>query len=359
MNTDKKNQHYIPKFYLRNFSIDNNQKQIGIYNIKSRFFYASAALKQQGSKNFFYGHDGVIEDQLSNIEGRLATLIKNITSSLILPKRNSKEHMELLLFAVLTHIRNPVSIEGIKKSQSMMKERLLEESPESELDGLIPDISHEDAISLSLSNISRILETINDLHFKLLINKTEAPFISSDFPVVKYNSFLEKKKWSLSKTGYVTKGLQIFIPLNPELLLVFYDSGIYKIGNKKDTVCEIRNLKDINQFNVLQVLNCSENIFFNKKVTKLYIENLLGTCIGYNRPNESTAEMSYLHKEGDDDSIPKKNKNLIILGSTDCEINLQTDIVKMHSGAKKYVITNHAAQMRPLADKLLRSRYDR
>jgi len=74
MKTDKKNQHYVPKFYLRNFSFQNNKKQIGVFNIENEFYFLKAKLKTQGSKNFFYGSDGVIEDSLSLIEGELSIL---------------------------------------------------------------------------------------------------------------------------------------------------------------------------------------------------------------------------------------------------------------------------------------------
>jgi hypothetical protein len=46
--TEKKNQHYIPKFYLRNFSYENNGKQIGVYNILNEIFVSKGKLKTQG-----------------------------------------------------------------------------------------------------------------------------------------------------------------------------------------------------------------------------------------------------------------------------------------------------------------------
>ncbi|WP_394261826.1 DUF4238 domain-containing protein [Moraxella boevrei] len=53
MITDKKNQHYVPKFYLRNFSYNNNGKQIGLFNLKSEKFFVNVPLKNEASKNFF------------------------------------------------------------------------------------------------------------------------------------------------------------------------------------------------------------------------------------------------------------------------------------------------------------------
>lgn len=59
----KKNQHFIPQFYLRNFSYYSNGKEIGIYVPTINFFKNDVAIKHQGSKNFFYGKDEIIEDE--------------------------------------------------------------------------------------------------------------------------------------------------------------------------------------------------------------------------------------------------------------------------------------------------------
>ena len=90
MTTKKKNQHYIPKFYLKNFSFENNNKQVGLFNVNNQKFIQRAKLKTQGSKNFFYGSDGFIEDSLALIENTIAKTIKRIILSGKLPKKNTK-----------------------------------------------------------------------------------------------------------------------------------------------------------------------------------------------------------------------------------------------------------------------------
>ncbi|UKT65456.1 DUF4238 domain-containing protein [Pedobacter mucosus] len=258
MVTEKKNQHYIPKFYLRNFSYQNMGRQIGVFNLASSFFFQTAPLKNQGSKNFFYGKDGIIEDGLSNIEGQLAQLIREILLDRNLPKKNSKEHFNLLLFVGLTHLRNPATIKNMKGMIEAMHGAFRSQNPNDDPSRFIPQLEHEAAIKMSLSNVSNIASNMLDLDFKLLVNRTPTPFISSDFPVVKYNQFLEAKKWTYGKTGYGNKGLQIIIPLSGELSIILFDSSIYKVGFRKRNHLEINELNDINQLNILQILNCLE-----------------------------------------------------------------------------------------------------
>jgi hypothetical protein len=344
---NKKNQHYIPKFYLRNFSYDGNNCEIGIFNIFNEKYVTRAKLKTQGSKNFFYGVDGEVENNLAKIESILAKLIKNIISNKTPPKKNSDEHFVLLLFVAITEARNPVRIEVFKKHFSQMEEKLKELSPDVEMDKFFPELTHEEHIKLSFSSVDEVIHHINDLDFKILINKTSNPFITSDFPIVKYNQFLEQKKWKHSKSGYALVGLKIFIPLSPELTIVFFDSSIYKIGNKKDRTVVITKKEDIDQLNILQFVNCLSTIFFNKMITEDYILFLNNQSKKYSRANDPKLEMSYIiGKDDDKQEILSGKENLMIFNSTDCEINLNPSFLKIHSNGKHHKLNSTLAQVR-------------
>ena len=357
MITEKKNQHYIPKFYLRNFSCNNNGKQIGVFNVDNEIYIKSAKLKTQGSKNFFYGYDGLIEDRLADIEGELAPIIKSIIDTKTLPPRDSKEHFFLLGFVILTNLRNPVKIEYMKNSMIEMKRRLLEMDPNVDIDKFAPDISHEEVVKMSLSNVVELIENITDLEYKLLINETSTPFITSDFPIVKYNQFLESKNWPLSRSGYCTVGLQIFIPLNSKILIMLYDSGIYRLGNRKQKCFSITKPQDIDEINILNFLNCFNTIFFDDKASEKYIRRLLQKSEKYKRANVTTSELSYVSDQSlDKHEIERTvDKNLIILGSTGCNTKLTVDGLKVHAKGQSYKFDNSAVQPRPHNKRLMRN----
>ncbi len=347
MQTEKKNQHYIPKFYLRNFSYNGNKNQIGVFNIFNNIYVSKAKLKTQGSKNFFYGIDGEIEDDLANIEGDLAVLIKDIISNEIPPKKNSTQHVELLLFVALTDARNPVPIEAMKNHFLEMEKRLKELDPSVDTNKFVPKLTHEEHVKLSLSKTYTIIQHINDLDFKLLINKTSSPFLTSDFPIVKYNQFLEQKKWKHSKSGYALVGLKIFIPLSPKLTIVFFDSSIYKIGNKKDKIVEILKKEDIDQLNILQFVNCFSTIFFNETITEDYISYLKNKSKKYSRANDPRLELSHVIEKNDDkEKILAGKQNLMIFNTTDCEINLNLNFLKIHSNGKHHKLDSRITQVR-------------
>lgn len=360
MNSDKKNQHYLPKFYLRNFSYSGNNKQIGLFNLKGNFYFDKAKLKTQGSKNFFYGYDGVIEDKLSEIEGILAKIIKNIIETESLPSKESPDHIVLLSFVALTHLRNPAAIKEMKDSQDSIKKRILELDPLTDTK-FIPEFDHNEAIKISLSTVPHVVKIMSDLSYKLLLNETSNPFISSDFPIIKYNQFLEEKKWKHGKTGYGNTGLQIFIPINSRMMLVFYDSMIYKVGFKKRKSHQIKNSVDVDNLNILQFVNCFETIFFDEKATEHYIRKLFEISRKYKKANQAKSELSYIMMEGEDSEkiVNSGKKNLLITGSTDCEINLDINGIKMHSGSKGKKLHPSMAQLRPWPSRVLENKNSR
>ena len=326
----------------------NNKKQIGVFNILSQFYYPKANLKHQGSENFFYGVDGVIEDNLSVIEGDLARIIKIVLQTNQVPKKESEDHIDLLFFVALTDLRNPVRIEGTKMMFQEMASRLRELDEDADIERFVPSMTHEEVIARSFSGLKDVVTIILDLDYKLLFNKTAKPFISSDFPVVKYNQYLEAKKWPLSKTGYGLTGLQILIPLSSDVAILFFDSEIYKVGDKKQKAYSIIKEEDIDSLNILQFINCFETIFFDEKADENYIRYLYNKSKRFKRANVSRAGLSYLFKNGDnqEEMIKSGKKNLIIMNSSDCEINLKIDGVKVHSRGAAHKLHPSVAQLR-------------
>jgi len=305
-------------------------------------------LKHQGSKNFFYGTDGIIENNLSVIEGDLAKIIKTILDNNTLPKKGSNDYFDLLFFVALTDLRNPVWVEGTKMMFHEMALRIQELNENVDSSKWIPKMTHDEVIAMSFSKLKDVVLSILDLECKLLLNKTRRPFISSDFPIVKYNQYLESKKWPGPKTGYGLVGLQIFIPLSSRVAILFYDSDIYKVGERKQHSFTLTKEKDIDNLNILQFINCLETVFFTEKADEVYVKYLFTKSKKYKRANVVKAGLSYLFKDGDsqEEMLKSGKKNLIVMNSTDCETNLKLDGVKIHSKGVAHKLNGSVAQLR-------------
>lgn len=71
---NKKDQHYVPRFYLKNFS--KNKKSLGMLR-KSVFRVVEyASIKQVAYRDYMYGRDGVIEEWLSKCEGKWSQVVR-------------------------------------------------------------------------------------------------------------------------------------------------------------------------------------------------------------------------------------------------------------------------------------------
>jgi hypothetical protein len=178
------------------------------------------------------------------------------------------------------------------------------------------------------------------------------PFISSDFPIVKYNQFLESRKWPFAKSGYGLTGLQIFIPLNHEITLVFFDKDIYKLGDKKKFYHSITKDESLNDINVLQFLNCIETIFFDEKANENYIKDLHKKALQYKRANMTSSELSYLLNENEKENkeiMESGFKNLMRINKSDCQTQLKIDGLKIHSRGQAHKLNDSFAQLRPHA----------
>jgi hypothetical protein len=134
-----------------------------------------------------------------------------------------------------------------------------------------------------------MMELANDLAFKVLCNRTAAPFVISDHPAVRYNQFLETRKPSGSNTGIAILGLQFFLPIGPRHVIVLFDSEVYKVGGRRlDSYrVEIEDEREVRALNVLQAANAGEWLYSGDGVNEHEARRLArkGAAI---RPSERT-----------------------------------------------------------------------
>jgi hypothetical protein len=260
----KKKQHFVPQFYMRNFAIDPDRRHISLYVIKSRKYIPSAPIKDQAYKHNFYGQTGT-EDKLSELESEVAPIIKTVISDSILPSRKSDDYIWLLAFALFQDARTPAAACRIDKSNEEFVRKLALEYPDLRhfADGI--QVKDPDTPSLALHITSEILPFAEDLCCKLLINKTRRAFIASDSPTVRYNQFLEKRHLLGSNTGIACKGLQIFLPLGPRHLVMFFDGSVYRVGGRKhlERLIEVVREDDVKTLNMMQAANADGVLYFS------------------------------------------------------------------------------------------------
>jgi hypothetical protein len=280
--TENRKQHYLPKFYLKNFSEDD--KQVCVYHLKSGKGIISP-IDSTCQEKYFYGKDSKFEKGLSDIETYQAQVIKKIIETSDIEILSLEEQFNLLSFLILQYARTKEAKNTSEKWVEFHVEHylkpLMKSHPElkkyrpEEIDRLkitVPNF-YKYTMGVALSSI----EGIFDLKLLLLINKTEKPLITSDAQVI-LNNIVKLKKRSM--IGLFSPGLQIFCPLTDSIGLLLIDPLAYKIEISSDSKIDVINEEDIDNLNTLQILNCSEIVIFRNRTEYDYIKELHGRIKG-------------------------------------------------------------------------------
>ncbi len=303
---EKKNQHYVPKMHLRNFSVNNNRKIIGLFNIASnKFIGDKAAIENQSSEDWFYGKDLILENVLGHFETLTSSILKKTIDSNYFPPRFSEEHSALISFVCLLSARTKYkeeatndSIDGfLKHIMSFANEFTYDKKYTKEVLNKFK-IRTKNAIHLSLETAIEVSPLLRDLKYVLLLNETSLSFWTSDNPVVFYNQLLEMLRPDTRNTYYTAKGLQIFYPISPRHCLLFYDETTYGFGSKTGRIINIDKELDVEQINLTQYINANYNLYFNEDFDKKYLEKFVEKFAFFRRQQKTiTEEIPELKKD--------------------------------------------------------------
>jgi len=258
--TKRKNQHYVPRFYLKNFSA--SKKTIDIYNISNREIIIGAKLKTQCYEPYFYGKDGEIEKILSEIDEKASLIIRNVIAGTSVPQRFSAEHVNLLFYILAQMGRTKSAADEMNKTADYIFKETFRDHPKlKNLDIDLVTLKLTSAPTESLSITISGLPFVLDLGMKILVNYTNRYFITSDNPVVICNQYLGQQD-EYGTGGFALRGTQIIFPLNPSISIIFFDEDVYRVGNKKSIEVDITSDAEIGKLNEMQWANALENIYY-------------------------------------------------------------------------------------------------
>jgi len=265
-------QHYVPQFYLRNFSC--NGKSVGTHIISSSKTVQSASIKEVAYEDYLYGKDGVLESRLANCEGLFATIVKKIIDN----KSSSitdEEFTHLVFFVLFSDMRTQEVAED--NNEHLVAELRAEKQIAPEL---FSELNPED-IKYTIPNLSALQAAIdiaplfNDLSFMIIVNNTDYKFITSDNPVALYNPFALKRGYQ-PNWGYGQFGIQIFMPLSPTLCLFFWDDFIYDVKRSGANIV-LNDGTDIENLNKLFFYNANKFLYFEESCFQ-HVEALAKNC---------------------------------------------------------------------------------
>jgi hypothetical protein len=271
-----KNQHFVPRCYLRPFSRAAEAKAINLFNVDSARAIANAAVKGQCSGDYFYGEDQILERRLTQFEGEYARCLAAVSSDGF---RLTADHAATLRqFWLLQHMRTEAaSLTVVRMMQQMDKD----------LGGLPPGYKLDIKEAVRTAMLIFFLEPpeISDLDVRLVRNRSALPFITSDNPAVLTNRFHLTAGWTAGiSPGMGNAGTVGLLPLSPNILLLIFDRDVHYVKHQFGWI-DLERAADADAFNQHQVLNCNANLYFDAWNDRQVVADLVQRLVP-NKPAE-------------------------------------------------------------------------
>jgi Protein of unknown function (DUF4238) len=262
-----KSQHFVPQHYLRGFSSDG--RSVRLCHLKSGQIVPNASIKNQCSRDYFYGKDRRIEHALAHFESADETALKELREKLELPK-NRGDQAHLCLMALMLNGRTEKNINQLveaiseiktESARRMIKLNMIQAPPDVAIDDIRLKDTDNLAPKMAIETAIDHLCVMSDLRMKLLLAPANHEFITSDHPTVITNQrFQGRTNFPLS--GLAMKGIQIALPVSPSACIFIYDPGCYRVGPRRKETFRIERPGDIEALNALQILNANSVVYF-------------------------------------------------------------------------------------------------
>lgn len=262
------NQHYVPRCYMKNFSIvkgigEKEKQLIAFYQFDRELLKENIPTKSICYEKYFYGEDGKIEKELAAKETKWSEVLKNIISAETynLHKGQEKAIKEFATFqycrtlAIYNHGKNIMA----EFMESLISKNMSEDEKNMLKEQISEKFENELSASDMISSCESFVETMDDLNISLIKFNTEKKLITSDMPIIMINPF------SPYQVGVAMVGIIILFPVSPDKLVMIYDGKVYIDCKNFMTVS---NEDDVINLNKYQMISAEERIL-SKKVEDL------------------------------------------------------------------------------------------
>lgn len=221
-------QHYVPRFYLKNFAkVSNSNHLIDCFDKYTNNQFNTDVMNIACEK-FFYDteHDILQETEksLAAIEGKFNESLSQLIKLRDISKISIEDRYFISMFIAIQSIRTKEEREMLKDTINQLVERLSKEKLSLQLTKEIKDAQTDESIKEMqirlLNDAPKLAEIIYQMKWIISINRTKTPFWTSDNPIALHNEIDHSPYGNL---GLKCTGIELHIPLTPNLLLITCD----------------------------------------------------------------------------------------------------------------------------------------
>lgn len=266
-------QHYVPKFYLKNFSnMEKNKYFIYCYDINQNKKYVANIKNIAEEKHFYKIGNQNFEEDFQKSEKITAPIIQNLSKyKKTKPLNNIKKRSQLSIFMAIQFLRTNEMRKTMLEQNSKISNYLENFELVKDMENINKMLGEQYIKHHQIGIIHDLTQNLtHEIFFKkwiLLKNKTQTPFWTSDNPIVRYNPH--------GKIGFGCSHIHIFYPITPKLCLCLVDPTKYSNFEEKEEFSEenaifnikrtsssnLKNDKKIKLINNLQAKFATKHIF--------------------------------------------------------------------------------------------------
>lgn len=308
---ERKKQHYVPQLYMRNFT---DNERVPCYNLDRRQEFPPTSISNLCYEDYFYDEEAEVEEATSQLEGKFASVLRDILESESLRILGDPED-DIFFYIFLTHTYVRTKM-GKRKSQEMATHMASELVRITQEDDTEEDLEMREKAAKMLENGElRVEESpvfplqelismfapyqIGDLEAVLLKDASDRQFIFSDHPVILDNPGY-KDRTELGTTGWQCRGLQIFCPISSELAIMLYDPVAYDVPDSPVITVGSDVVEDLNKF---QLINALDSVFYEEEGRETEMQILHDEVEKYRLDQHSVKEQY----DGDDPRFDTDN----------------------------------------------------
>ena len=273
-------QHYVPKFYLKNFG-----ELLYAFDITTEEKFKTSPKNIAMESNFYGGEiQGLpsFEKALSDLEGNMATAIQELIKTRDFQQLSKTSKVQIHIFLALQWLRTPGHKQEIVEWYNFALNEVAKSKGFSDTNVRLTESSEVGVHLESIKAYPLYASIISDMKITTMLNKTPIPFWTSDNPVC-FDNFVPS---GLGNLGLIASGVQIHLPVTPDLMIVAFDPLFF---NKFENVHQVYNKQGIIFENFLQVQNSSRWMFSNTK--KFYwLKKMLDSNKDLKDPNRKRAQ---------------------------------------------------------------------
>lgn len=219
------NQHYVPKFILRNFLSNAPKEQVSVFSKSTGRGFTVSIGNIMAERRF---HDFRIDDDymasfeagISSIEDMILPTYRAVVERGTLD-RSPEEKATLIAFIAFQFTRTRAQRDLFVSMEAQLKAKIEAMGAKMEdFEGYEPmteDKSTIHHLKLIEESTGAFIESLVDKDLLLIRAPEGRSFYLSDNPVAMYNS--EPRSGIFGNLGFAVRGIQIYMPLSAELML--------------------------------------------------------------------------------------------------------------------------------------------